>query len=1036
VNANQQPRPKRRFWRLCRIYFRRFRITVWFLILALLGVLIYVNQIGLPGFIKKPLLEKLRAAGIDLQFTRLRLRWYEGVVAENVQFGQTGKSFGPQLKLEEVRLQLNRRALSKFRLQVDGLILRRGRFVWPLMETNAPIRQIAVDNIQTELHLLPNDQWELDHFTATLAGAKIQLSGAVTNASAVRDWKFMRAKVPAPADVWERRLRYLDEFLEATHFSVAPELTLDVRGDARDLQSFHVRMGLNTPDAETPWGALSLGRFTARLFPDTNQQVMRAELHLHAADAQTPWAATSNLQITFDFSTVPGQVDVVNGKVFLSTASAQTKWGGVTNAQFRAQWVTALTNPIPVSGTAQLNCDSAEIRSPSWGRSPPPIIGSWGWGRAEKIRLQAHLATPPTNTTRPIISASSRASPAWAWWTNLGPYALDWQFAVEKIESDKIDAQSIDCSGLWRRPDLTITNLHACLYDRHLDARGTLNVATRKLRLSLDSDIDPIQVSPLLTAGARNWLSQFSWNAAPGLTAEIGLILPLTPNRFVDWRAEVLPTLSLQGHFNFAHGGAFRGVPVLTAQSHFNYSNMVWFLPDLAATRPEGRIDVMHQASDVTKDFYWRFASTIDPKVVRPLLETNAQRELDLYTFSAPPHISAEVWGRWHFPERVGMRAQVAITNFGFRGQSASGLQTTVTYTNKILRLVDAHAQIGTQQLSAASVTADFMKQKIFLTNGFSTADPQIVARAIGPKIGRIMEPYQFLQPPVVKVQGVIPTVREADANLHFSVDGGQFHWWKFNVARLNGDIHWVGERLTLSDVHSEFYDGSAAGSADFDFTARKGTDFRFTVLANNANLHRLMGNLYDRPNNLEGLLSGSIVITNANSEDHRKLDGYGNLDLHDGLIWDIPIFGMFTPVLNGIAPGLGNSRVSAATCNFVINNGVIRSDDLEMRAPALRLAYRGTVDLQGQVNARVDAELLRDMWGLGPVVSTVLSPFSKMFEYKITGSLENPKREPVYIVPKLVAMPFLPFRGLKELLLEEPNLGPTNPAPIIQHTP
>src|SRR5690349_23549076 len=117
VNANQQPRPKRRFWRLCRIYFRRFRITVWFLILALLGVLIYVNQIGLPGFIKKPLLEKLRTAGIDLQFTRLRLRWYEGVVAENVQFGQTCKSFGPQLKLEEVQLQLNRRALSKFRLQ-------------------------------------------------------------------------------------------------------------------------------------------------------------------------------------------------------------------------------------------------------------------------------------------------------------------------------------------------------------------------------------------------------------------------------------------------------------------------------------------------------------------------------------------------------------------------------------------------------------------------------------------------------------------------------------------------------------------------------------------------------------------------------------------------------------------------------------------------------------------------------------------------------------------------------------------------------
>ena len=42
---------------MCRIYFRRLRITVWVLILVVLGSLIYVNQIGLPGIIKRPLLE-------------------------------------------------------------------------------------------------------------------------------------------------------------------------------------------------------------------------------------------------------------------------------------------------------------------------------------------------------------------------------------------------------------------------------------------------------------------------------------------------------------------------------------------------------------------------------------------------------------------------------------------------------------------------------------------------------------------------------------------------------------------------------------------------------------------------------------------------------------------------------------------------------------------------------------------------------------------------------------------------------------------
>jgi len=37
-----------------------------------------------------------------------------------------------------------------------------------------------------------------------------------------------------------------------------------------------------------------------------------------------------------------------------------------------------------------------------------------------------------------------------------------------------------------------------------------------------------------------------------------------------------------------------------------------------------------------------------------------------------------------------------------------------------------------------------------------------------------------------------------------------------------------------------------------------------------------------------------------------------------------------------------------------------------------MRLEYRGTVDLEGQVNARVEAQLLRDVWGVGPIISSL----------------------------------------------------------------
>jgi hypothetical protein len=88
-------RQKGRFWRNCRTYFRRVRITVWLVILALLGGLVYLNRVGLPGFAKKPLLEKVRARGFDLQFSRLRLSWYHGLVAENVRFGRADEPLSP-----------------------------------------------------------------------------------------------------------------------------------------------------------------------------------------------------------------------------------------------------------------------------------------------------------------------------------------------------------------------------------------------------------------------------------------------------------------------------------------------------------------------------------------------------------------------------------------------------------------------------------------------------------------------------------------------------------------------------------------------------------------------------------------------------------------------------------------------------------------------------------------------------------------------------------------------------------------------------
>ena len=994
---------RRRFWRICRLYFRSFRILVWLLILTALGVLIYVNQIGLPDFIKGPLLDKLRARGLDLQFSRLRLSWYQGIVAENVHFGPADLEISPHLNVGEVQVRLNWKALSHLRIQVDSLMLRQGRISWALLETNRAPKDLSVAGIQTDLRFLPDDEWALDNFRAQFAGANIHLSGVVTNASAVRDWKIFQGQQPPSmtAKLWQRRLSNVADTLQQIHFSEAPELRVNVRGDALDLHTFNVLLSLSAPGAKTPWGAVSEGRFAAHLFSTDTNGLSRAELEINATDAQTQWGAITNFSLNIHLSSLESQTNLLNADLKLSTAQVQTRWASGSNAVFTASWVHSITNPIPLTGHGKISCAFAQT----------------SWASASGIEFSADLAQDSVAPESP--------DPSLAWWTNLQPFRVSWDCHLLNLQSPKVIANQIACAGSWQPMRLTVTNLNATLFAGQLAARGDLDVATRAARLNISSDFDPHNLAPLLPENAQRLLDQLSWPKAPQLSADLSATLPAWTNPAPDWRAEVQPTLQLLGEVNFTEGASYRQVQVGSARSHFIYSNQCWHLPDLTLTRPEGCLQAEHLSNEATKDFYWRISSTLDPSIVRPLLDQSTQTAFDLIAFSQPPAFDAEIRGRWNDTERTGLVGRLALTNVTFRGQTIKSIQTDVQYTNRLLRFVAPRIQIADGHVQADALAVDLKAQLIYLTNGISTADPMMVAHVIGPNIERAIEAYRFTSPPDARVYGIIPLRGEENADLHFDLKGGPFHWWKFNVPHITGQVHWSGLHLTITNVQSDFYHGIAVGWAAFDFPRERGTEFQFGLSTTNVLLQALMSDLSPHTNHLEGRLSGILAVTKADADNWQTVFGYGEANLRDGLLWDIPLFGIFSPILNGVAPGLGNSRASAATSSFIITNGVIRTTDLEIRSTAMRLQYRGTVNLEGQTNARVDAELLRDMWLVGPLVSTVFWPVAKLFEYRVTGNLGDPKTEPVFILPKIMLLPFHPIRTLKGLHPEDPNSNP-----------
>jgi hypothetical protein len=1010
----------RRWWTRCRLIFRRVRICGWVVLFIIVAIGGYLNEVGLPGFVKRPLLNRLQARGVDLQFSRLRLRWYRGVVADDVRFGRAGdNAAGPRFRAREVELKLNRAALLRLQLNVDSLILHDGRLVWapPENSISAASSVLAATNIQAQLRFLPGDEWVLDHFTASIDGLRLHLSASVTNASALRDWTILHPRPGAPAGQTEDEVRRLTRILDRLKFAAPPDLIVNLDGDARNRESFHGLLTLNAPAAETPWGTLTNGTLIVRLTAagkETNQP--QCDLELRAGEAVTDWAAVSNLHLHMHAMAHETLTNVIRATMEISAEGPATEWAQASSLRFEAEWTHSPTNAVPLSGVAKLHLAGARAR----------------WGNAGTLDLTARLNAPVTDAPR-------TADESWGWWAGLEPYSLDWNCRLGDIhvEDERVgifQLKELACGGNWRAPELTLTNAYAELYRGHVDAHAVLNVATRELAFAGTSDFDAQKALPLLTKGGREWLGQFSWTDPPLAHASGTVVLPAWTNRQPDWRGEVLPTLCLQGDVK-AGESAFREVPMSSATCHFSYSNMIWSVPDLVAERPEGKLELATETDDRTKRFHFIMHSTLDPNAARQLLPPGGQRGMDAFIFTQPPVIDAQVWGRWHDLDQLGLAGSVTVTNFSLRGDSATLFHGNFQYTNNFLGVTDARVEQGDHYATASGLGVNLNAGEIYLTNGFSTIEPVPFFRAIGSQVTAAMAPYHFGQPPTVQAYGTIPLADNVPADLHFKVDGGPFNWLNFNLDHISGGVDWVGDKVALTNVQGAFYQGRISGAAAFDFSPDEGAVFSFQTQVTDADLHTLVADLSPGTNHLEGRLTGELDITHASTADLQSWNGGGQVDLRDGLIWEIPIFGFISPVLDKFQKGWGHSRVDRGQATFTITNSLIHSDNLLFRSPAVEIEYRGTVDFSGRVDATVQAQLLRGLPLVGPLLSIALSPFTKLFEYKVTGTLTNPKSEPQYDLTKLLMIPLNPIHTLQQLAPSEPPPA-TNAPPVPTQTP
>lgn len=982
--------------------FRGCRMAVWLVLLFIVGALAYLHLVGLPDFLKAPLLRRLQEHGIAAQFTKMQLGWSSGpaISIENAAFSHADDSLSPRLTTAQAELSMNWNAMRHGRIELRSLQVSDAQLRLPISPTNGDL--VLLSDLNLKLQFASNDFVRVSYCRGIFRGVQIDLIGQVAHVQDLQNWK-----LPGPKNTnatVQYRLEEVADTLEKISFTGKPVLSIEAGADGRDMNSFHAEMEFAANSGHTPWGDaknLAVSVACARLLHPGRQPFLR--LKWSASSMETPWGGSRKISFATSFSraadsNLDTQVHFDAAQLRLPLADIQ--WFRAAHLSWNGMTVLAASNFVPLQVSGKLQATLPQTPSDS----------------AREISLDCKAVRNPDQPASTV---------GWGKWDRLAPWQLDWQTEMHNVVSPKLRVDQAAFAGKWRAPLLAVENLRAQLYGGSVKANASLDIQSRELRSSGTSDLDPHAVSQLFDPSVSNWLAQLDWTAAPKINAGVRVVLAPWTNCPPDWHTAVDKSLQLGGDFTVGPS-SFLTMPATSASGHVTYTNQTWHVSNLRAFRPEGYLDLDYTSS--LESFLYIIDSHIFPAVTTPLFPPGRKHVLDELSFTQPPHIQTRIWGSWQIPDSTGFSGSVQATNFVARGEHVAALRAEAALTNDILTVKHLSASNELSQVHADWMQADFGTKIISLTNVAGVIDPALVERAFRKNPPDFLKVIHFDAPPSVSVAGTFSLTNAAAVNLQFLVNGQHLHYSKFVADKISGEVDYVGPAVILTNISGSLYNkGTLLGWLTFVTKADNQTDFRANLTVKNIDIAPLGIGLAGKNSHLEGRLDGDLDLRGPNSaEEENKWHGVGRLHLYDGLIWDLKIFGLFSPVLNLFSPGWGYDRAREASADFVMANGVVSSDDCEIRFTGFVLKLRGTVNTKEQINARLEAVLSRQTPLVGSLLSLAFTPLSKLLEYQITGTVNDPVPEPIY-VPKFIRVFLHPIKSMKAVL--EPNTPPAQAA-------
>lgn len=205
-------------------------------------------------------------------------------------------------------------------------------------------------------------------------------------------------------------------------------------------------------------------------------------------------------------------------------------------------------------------------------------------------------------------------------------------------------------------------------------------------------------------------------------------------------------------------------------------------------------------------------------------------------------------------------------------------------------------------------------------------------------------------------------------ANVKLTLQAAELLYQETTLNKLALNLQLAGGALAVNIPHVELYSGTAKIAA----TANSGGAVSANLVINNVQIEPLLKDFanFDR---LSGVANVSTSVTGQGTSQQAivsSLGGKGDIKINDGEIHGVNIAQIVSnakAMVTGADTSGDKTKFSELGGTYAITQGIVKNEDLVMKAPLLRLTGAGTVDLPNRyVNYRLNPSLVATLQGQG----------------------------------------------------------------------